>query len=306
MAETCAQHPDVPALYRCEGCEKHLCGDCIEESHALLLCRLCGERALPLDESRPASVKALAKERQVTGPYSLTDALFYPFRGTGLSLFLAVLFCMMVIWFLRILIITGCIAGVLNLALWLMIFGLQFKIVRSTAEGDNELPDWPDFLDFGSLLQDLVTALAVYTVVIFAVAYYFAAGGALGSGLLEPRFSFWFGFTVVLWLGTAFAVMAFGAAGTYSRIRVLYVHCHAQGFLAAGADAVHVTNLVFAVGAAGLVIPRILEGTVPYVGPALSSAVVTYCMFVLPHLSGLVFRRHTKRMDMLYWARYGG
>lgn len=305
MAETCVQHPDVPALYRCDGCEKLLCTDCIEESHALLLCRLCGERALPLQADRPASVKELARERQLTVPYSLKDALFYPFRGTGLWLFLSVLFSMLVIWILQILVFTGCVAGVLNAVLWLMIFGLQFKIVRSTSDGDNELPDWPDFTDFGALIQDFFTSLVVYIFVVAAVAYYFTSSVVESAGgVFEPRFDFWFGFTAVLWLGVGFAVMAFGAAGAYTRIRVFYLHRHVQGFIAAGADAVHVTNLVFAVGAAGLVIPPILEGTVPFLGPALSSVVVTYTVFVLPHLSGLVFRRHNKRMDQLYFSQY--
>jgi hypothetical protein len=305
MAETCVQHPDVPALYGCDGCGKRLCGDCIEESHALFLCRLCGERALPLQEDRPASVKELAKERKLTGPYSLKDALSYPFRGTGLSLFLAVLFCTMVIWVLRILIFTGLVAGLLNFVLWLMIVGLQFKIVRSTSDGDDELPDWPDFFDFGSLIQDVATWLVIYGVVIVAVAYY-AAAGLIGSyGNLEPRFDFWLGFAVVLWLGTAFAVMAYGAAGTYSRIRVLFVHRHVQGFLAAGADAVHVTNLAFGLGAAIFMIQPVLA-RVPLLGSALASVVGTYWVFLLPHLAGLVFRRHNKRMDQLYWSEYGG
>lgn len=305
MNETCMQHPGVPALYRCEGCGKRLCADCIEESHVLFLCRLCGERALPLHEDRPASVKELAKERKLTGPYSLKDALFYPFRGTGLSLFLATLFCMMVIWFLRALVFTGALAGLLNGILWLMIVGLQFKIVRSTSDGENELPDWPDFLDFGALLQDVATWLVIYGVVIAAVVYYGVSGLISSGGSFEPRYDFWLGFTAVLWLGTAFAVMAYGAAGSYTRIRVLFVHRHVQGFLVGGADSVHITNLAFGLGAAVFMIrPMLVQ--VPFLGSAMASFVGTYWLFILPHLAGLVFRRHSKRMDRLYLPQYSG
>jgi hypothetical protein len=99
--------------------------------------------------------------------------------------------------------------------------------------------------------------------------------------------------------------MAYGAAGTYSRIRVLFVHRHVQGFLAAGADAVHVTNLAFGLGAAIFMIQPVLA-RVPLLGSALASVVGTYWVFLLPHLAGLVFRRHNKRMDQLYWSEYGG
>lgn len=45
----CATHPKKRASFVCDGCGELLCWDCVEEGAHLMFCRLCGERALPLD-----------------------------------------------------------------------------------------------------------------------------------------------------------------------------------------------------------------------------------------------------------------
>ena len=69
MGEACKNHPQLSAQYHCEGCGELLCGNCIEESHVLLLCRICGERAWPLREDQPATVQGLEKLRQYCAEY---------------------------------------------------------------------------------------------------------------------------------------------------------------------------------------------------------------------------------------------
>ncbi|MCP4658809.1 MAG: hypothetical protein GY856_25640 [bacterium] len=300
MPELCAQHPQVAAIYRCAGCSRHLCEQCIEESHALLLCRLCGEQALPLAGDHPATTKALRKERALTAPYSFREALLYPFRGTGLYLYLAALAFLTVLWFLRFLIVFGLFIMIFNAVFWLLVVGLQFRIVRSTAEGDNELPDWPDFTQIGGLLLDLLTWTGIHLMLLGLLTVYFMVGLAL-----EPNYLFSLGLAVCLWLGTALAVMAYGAAGNFTRLKVLSFHNHVRGFLAAGSDAVVATNMVFGVGAVTLVLRLILELTIPLLGGALSCAIEIYWLFTLPHLSGLVFRRHSETMERFYWTGTG-
>jgi DNA-directed RNA polymerase subunit RPC12/RpoP len=46
--QSCATHPAAAAVYRCDGCGRLLCPDCVQEGHRLLFCRHCRERALPL------------------------------------------------------------------------------------------------------------------------------------------------------------------------------------------------------------------------------------------------------------------
>src|SRR4051812_18907777 len=92
-APPCATHAAAPAQFRCDGCGKLLCGECVAESHRLLLCRLCGERALPLAGTAPATVPERRQRDAVAAHagYTLGDALLYPVRGGGLGMFLVAL-----------------------------------------------------------------------------------------------------------------------------------------------------------------------------------------------------------------------
>ena len=100
MAQACAQHPGVEAAFRCEGCAKLLCQDCIKKGHALLFCSLCGERAMPLEAGQPATVKEVARRQAISKPYSFQQALSYPFRGVGLYMFIAALLSLAFVSFL--------------------------------------------------------------------------------------------------------------------------------------------------------------------------------------------------------------
>ena len=317
---TCAQHPDVPASYRCDGCGKTLCEDCIEHSHALFLCRLCGELAVPLDAAtpaspgraipgrpaaspRPATPQALRKQRKREAPYTLQEALLYPFRGTGLFLYIGTVLILGVLWATSF--VAGCASLILRVGLWGLIVGLQFKIVRSTAEGDNEIPDWPDFTNMGTMIKDFATWIAIHAVQIAAMAVYGAIlgasllGGLVGAG--EPRLFTWLVFAAFWWVAIAYTLMAYGAAGNYTRVHALFVHQHIPGFLACGADGVKITNLAFGFGAVVLVLRTAFESSVPLLGGVLSGLLGMYWVFLVPHLAGLLFRRHYDAMEARYW-----
>ncbi len=300
MAETCVEHPDAAALYLCDGCEKHLCEECIEESYALFLCRLCGERAMPLHAEQPASVKELKKRRAVDKPYSLKEALAYPFRGSGVYMFAATLIASGILYVVTFM--PGCLGLALRVGFWGLIVGLQFRIVRSTAEGENELPDWPDYTDVGKMFWDVLTWNIIHFVIVAGVVW-FMISGALQGGF-KPRIDFSIAIALVLWLSAAFMVMAYGAVGNYRRLKVFEVHNHVRGYLAAGADAVKITNLVFGLGILAFLLQGFLEA-IPFAGAALSSIVGVYWLFMVPHLAGLLFRRNIDTMEKLYWSTGG-
>ncbi len=296
----CVQHPEVVAPYYCDGCRQLLCGECIEESHALLLCRLCGERALPLDQEGPTSSRQLHQERVLSAPYSFQEALFYPFRGTGLYMFIATLVSFFACWVLSFF----CVGALAYGALWLLIAGLQFKIVRSTAAGDNVLPDWPDFTDFGGLIADLVTWWAINLLQLVPVIFYLF-GRATQDPDVKPDPVVWLAIAALGWVGTAVALMGFGAAGNYRRIKVLGFHQHLLGYMGSVPDSVHITNYAFALFVATSFLQSFFEGSIPVLGTILSGVVGIYWIYMMPHLGGLLFRRHNKLMDNVYWPDRG-
>lgn len=297
MSEMCVQHPDVTAMFRCDGCGKLLCGDCIRKGHALLFCTLCGERALPLNEGQPATVKEVQRHQAVTKPYSFTDALGYPFRGSGRLMFIAAVGSMVLI--------QGMLTFGIGLwryffaaAFWSLMIGLQFSIVRTTAEGEDVLPEWPDYSDFGERVADILTYLGIVLLQAGPAALYlFLRMDTLVSG--RPGLFFWAVFALLAWLGAALATMAYGAAGRFNRPSIFRLDLHTRGFFTGGADAVTAANLTFGLGAAFLIL-RLGLAKIPILGAILSGIVGAYWFFTSAHIAGVLFRRHIFKLEKLY------
>ncbi|HYU32202.1 MAG TPA: B-box zinc finger protein [Thermoanaerobaculia bacterium] len=297
MSEMCVQHPNVAAMFRCDGCGKVLCGECIRKGHALLFCTLCGERALPLAEGQPATVQQVRRHEAVTKPYSFTDALAYPFRGSGLLMFIVAVASMMLIQVMLTFGI-GLWRYFFAAGFWSLMIGLQFSIVRTTAEGQDELPEWPDYSDFGERLADILTYVGI-ALLQFGPAglYLFLRWKTLVAG--EPGVFFWVVFALLAWLGAALATMAYGAAGRFTRPSILRLDLHTKGFVTGGADAVTAANLTFGLGAAFFVL-RLAFSAIPILGAILSGIVGAYWFFTSAHIAGVLFRRHIFRLEKLY------
>lgn len=301
-AEVCTLHPDNAVRYVCDGCQAKLCDDCVDEGHALLFCKRCGERAMPVDgDAAGATVKVRRQVQARDQPYLLRQAFLYPLRGNGIYLYAATLGTLLVLWLLkRLPFLIGLIGSLFSLFFWLVLAGLVLRIVRSTAAGDNELPDWPDINEFEERVKDLLTWLAVGLLPALALMPVLFSLG-IEDIFAAPRFSFWLTVTGSLWIGSAFGVMAFGAAGVFSRRKVFSLHRHVQAFLATGSDAIVITNMVFGVGMIVVALRIFLAVMVPLLGGALSSTLGAYWLLVVPHLSGVLFRRHTPIMEAIYW-----
>lgn len=292
---SCAQHPASHASYRCEGCEKHLCDQCIEESFRLLLCKLCGERAMPLDEDRPATIEQLnkARARAAAGTYTFKEALTYPFRGGSKLMFIAAL----VVVGLRLL-----PSIYLVILMSMLIAALQFHIVRRTVKGENELDDWPDFSAWTDFIPDLFAWIILEGSVQLALGVYLGVGLVGGVLGFEPSLLSAMVMAVVLWLLSAFQVMGYGAVANFSLWHLFWVHLHVIGYSKTLGDALRYTNMVFALrGVVFLTQGALAE--VPFLGAVLSTVVSVYWIFLVPHFSGLLFRQHEDLLDDLYLGR---
>lgn len=300
MAVVCSQHPEAPALYECDGCKRNLCSDCINSGHALLFCKVCGERALPLAGAPVRAAGSTQEAKRLAAirrPYSLGQAFAYPFRGLGIFLFIAALLCkggleVMVRYG------TGCYRFIFALAFWSLMIGLQFKIVRSTANGENELPDWPDYFSWGERLHDILIYLII-TFWQFGLAAIYAYAFRSQIFTTQPNLVFWILFAVIVWLGIAVGTLALGSVGKFMPDDVLRIDRHFRAFRACGRDAVIFTNLLFALGGSVWLV-RLGLTQVPIVGTVIAGILGTYWLFVSAHLSGLLFRRHADAMAEIY------
>ena len=298
-ATVCALHPGAAAAYRCEGCDKLLCASCVKQSHALLLCAACGERALPLADTHGATVREVKAHEAVAKPYALREAFQYPFRGLGKYMFGATLITMAFVNFVLI-VGLGCLPLVLSAFFASLLIALQFKIADTSARGETELPDWPEYLDVWDRVIDVLT----YGFLLFVqyaplVAYFFLFGGVDQVFTTEPNFVFYLGFAVFAWAGAAFWVVAFGAAGHYGRDASLRLDLHLKALGSTARDGLMFANIVFPLGVV-TVVARVLLEAVPVAGAAVGGVLWAYWAFVSAHLAGLIVRRNRRSFDAIY------
>lgn len=292
---TCSQHSQVPAQFHCDTCGRYLCTECTEQSHALFICRHCGERAMPIGAPETQTPVQREKKQAHLRPYSLTDALTYPFRDAG-GIFTLV---GVVVLLLISSIADVCLFGfAIRVVLSLALAGLQFKIARTTMNGDYDVPHWTDW-DFGELFLDWLAWMGVLVLqwgLVLAVVW---EAGLFTIILSEPSPILWLAIAIAGWVGTALSIMGLGAAANYSRWHVVAIPHHVIAYKRCGGDAVAVTNLVYAAGAA-IPIANLLAAPLPLVGTLFNITLGAYWALVLPHLSGLLFGRNEEDMDAIY------
>lgn len=304
MTDMCAAHPDRAPVYVCDGCRKLLCEECMEEGHRLLFCRHCGEMAIPL-AGGPATTAELARERKVTAAYSFTDALGYPFRGLGLYLYIGYVLLVVLLDVAGQIPGIGCIAFFFQALIFLILPGFLFAIVRSSAEGETELPDWPDWSETGERFGEwfaflLITAMAMLPTIALLYA------GTCSPGALA--FGQWgLGCTALLALGIVLGAMLWvpgvGAVGTYGSGWLGWrADLHVEALYRAWEDAWRIILLLAGLWTASVIL-RIILAFIPIMGAITSAGVGFYTLLVGTHLIGLLFRRNTKMLEAVYLGR---
>lgn len=308
-ASTCAVHPGAAVRFRCDGCGERLCADCVDEGHRLLFCRRCGERALPLDASEAASVPARRRQaaRRAAASYRFTDALAYPFRGYGAFAFWGYLVALAGVGVLVLLLGGSPIAGLMISGfaggiLGLLLAAYLFAIARSTADGDDELPDWPDF-DFWPLIGRLLLSLAVtaFSLLPLALLAWIVGCGPgellAGGGACLAAVAAGLAAAPLLW------VPAFGATAVYDTPWLFFrADLHLRAAAVAPRELLIAAGLAAGLFAASRLLSVLVAAAlpVPILGGLLGDGLAVYGLFVAAHLAGVYFRRHRDPLDAVY------
>jgi hypothetical protein len=301
--QSCATHPTAAAVYRCDGCGRLLCPDCIETGHRLLFCRHCRERALPLEASGPATAPDLRRAAARARPISLMAALGYPLRGQGSVLFWVYLVLLVVFRLLAVIPGLGLMVFFFRLAIALLLPGLLYDIVRRTAEGDDQLPDWPDIGETGERLHEVAAFLCTIAVAFLpaALALYLSGCGVdalLGGAEDAARCGLVLAAGLVI--GLPLAVPMVGSLAIYQRLDlVVRLDLHVRALFAAGADGLTTVLFTYAVLAASGLLQFALSAF-PLLGGALSAAAAAYGSFAGAHVVGLMFRKHAAALNAIY------
>ena len=296
----CGAHENRPALFRCEACGRLLCDDCVREGHRLIFCRHCGERALALAAGQSSSVPDRRRAARRERPYSFREALAYPFRGSGRLMIPAYVLLM------TLAPVVPMLGPAAAFFARILLPGLLFEIIRTTAEGGIELPEWPDYSEPFERFREVIWLLLVGAVTLLpsVALFYFAGCNVLSLFLpnaIEGAPPCWGPRLAGVVLGAILGVLALGATGTHSTgWLALRIDLHVRALLTAAArDAVLVAGLFAAILVASTIVERIFA-PVPILGTALAAALSGYSLFTGAHLAGLVFRRHASVLDPIY------
>jgi hypothetical protein len=306
----CAQHADAPAAFGCESCGRLLCTQCVQEGHRLLFCRVCGERALPLDvrESATTTGRRRAEKRAVAARYGWLDAFAYPLRGHGAyALWSYIAAITLFVIFEELFEYGGCLTGLPRLMIACLVPPFLFDIARTTAAGDNELPDWPEW-DFWGILKKLALAWAVGFVSLLPAGGLLAAAGC-GFGDLIAGAGSLLACLLLLGIGLVVAMMlwllAFGSTAAYETPWLFFrLDLHARAGWAVGPDLLIATllnGLLLAVVPGLSVVLTVLVH--PVASGIVSPALTLYMLLLSAHLAGVIFRRHPDALDAIYVGR---
>lgn len=306
-AGRCSGHPAIEAAYRCDGCGRLLCDECIEVGHRLIFCAWCRERALPLDETGALTAPALARRRAQQTPCTRRQILEYPLRGQGGFVLWGTVAYLGALRLLTVLaplmgfgaIGIGLIVLVLGMLLLLMMPGLSFAIVRSTAGGDDEMPDWPDWNDFSERLSECCAALVLGAMTLVPAILLVRLAGCDASTIgREPTCVALA--TAGLALGLPLWISGVAAVGLFAEPWLsLRWDLHARLLAITWRPTLRIAVALVGLWSAGW-IAGLLLGWIPLLGSLVTLVIDVYTWFLGMHLVGLLARRDERALERVY------
>jgi len=152
----CRSHPGSPAMHYCGTCQKPFCSLCVSGRSGHHYCRVCGSACTAVDASA-----AFEPEVERSFYERIPGCFSYPFKGKGMwMMILGSIICAAVTFAAQFFCVAwGILVG----------YGVMYAqgIIQSSAQGEDEGPDWPN-ID-GGVFGALLPALLRYVVVMIAV-----------------------------------------------------------------------------------------------------------------------------------------
>lgn len=224
----------------------------------------------------------------------------YPFRGLGKFVYWGYVVVLAVFMILGTVPGLGCAVFLLRLLILLMLPGLLFAIVRTTADGETELPDWPDWSEGGQRLWEWFGALLAFAVSLVPLVVILFLLGCNAEELAGLGARCALGLLFGSILGAALWIPAFGSVAVeWNPWMALRIDLHVRALLTVGLDAWKTLGFLVV-----LLVGRQILGLVllpiPLLGGLAQILVATYTLLMGAHFIGLLFRRHAATLDAIY------
>lgn len=304
MNPVCREHPAAEAWYRCQGCGRLLCDDCVDVLSRIAVCRPCGELARPLEAggagAAPESVaSASTRPGRAERAPDITGHLRYPLRGRQGAVLAACTVLLAAPVAAEILLPpASCLLFVQRFLLALLLPGVVSDIARASADGLPGLPEWPRYP--GGRTGELVRFVVAGFLALLPGAMFLGWTGcaeAAASGRLPPLCNLLV--AAGLWLGAVLWVPLFGASILRSGLgAVFHFPAHGRVLRRHGRELLSTGSL-----AAAPLVVAITARTVsphPVAGGVLEVAFGLYGAILGGHLVGRYLLRHREELEALY------
>jgi len=205
----CKNHPKAKGRHHCPQCQETFCDFCVDRKSPRgrleIFCRNCGSAC-----DRVATAETETDQPRLGA--QLAGAFAYPFRGDG-----PILLASGTVFFFVIDLVARH-AAVFGLLLMLAAAGYLIsyyrRILLASAAGEDRLPDWPDFTDFGDLASPVLQ---------FTGTVVFSFGPAILVTIFAPDTASWtpWALALTLLLGCVYFPMAFTAVAMTDSLSAL-------------------------------------------------------------------------------------
>jgi len=283
----CKNHPTVPAGWQCKSCHDYFCDQCIKvlnfRNETLRICPLC-----------KGLCRELMPEEEQVKPFFelLPDAFPYPFKGKGKIMLIA---GAIFFWLLEL------IASVSLFGLAIMFFvggylvSSMFRIIGSSANGDEELPDWPDFSDFwNDIINPVFLICATVVASSLPVIFCFFLFGRSDQSIFLSNPLFW----LAIIAGMFYFPMGLLAVALFNRVLALNPLLVVVSILKVPMEYLVACVLLLFIYGANL-IGNALTGFIPFLGGLLGWFLSLYLLMVEMRVLGLLYYTNKKRLKWL-------
>jgi hypothetical protein len=172
----CRNHPRAIARLQCGQCRSYYCDLCVSVLPGGRFCRRCGGQCLDLNPDVRLQVEDIPEFFA-----AMRSAFAYPFQGDGWILIIAGGLFFTVLGLSRYVMGFGFLVMAAALVVSVFAAGYLFsylqRIITTSAAGEKQLPDWPDFSGFDDVIGPcLQFGAAIFGCFLPAIAVLILAG----------------------------------------------------------------------------------------------------------------------------------
>ncbi|HEX4646173.1 MAG TPA: FHA domain-containing protein, partial [Verrucomicrobiae bacterium] len=147
----CRNHPRAIARLQCVQCRSHYCDICVSVRSGGSFCRRCGGECVALNPDVRLQVEDVPEFFS-----AMRSAFAYPLQGDGWILIIAGGLFFTVLGLARYVMGFGFLVMAASLVVSVFAAGYLFsylqRIITTSAGGEKQLPDWPDFSGFDDVI----------------------------------------------------------------------------------------------------------------------------------------------------------